>query len=87
MVLTGLAACGAPSGQVAVTPDGQAAGRVSSGNVTVAGGPSGPAAAVRVIDTASTDVTVGTGGATASVAPRGLPVRVGLGRGGIRLGF
>ncbi|MGC9418599.1 MAG: hypothetical protein ACP5EN_06445 [Rhodovulum sp.] len=83
----GLGGCGAPSGEVAVSPEGEAAAAVTSGAVTVAGGPGGAAASVKVVDTASTDVRVGTDGAAVSVRPGGLPVRVGLGTGGIRLGF
>ncbi|GAA0302836.1 hypothetical protein [Rhodovulum strictum] len=82
-----LAGCAAPSGQVAVTPDGQASGRVASGPVTVSGGPGGPGASVRVVQTGTSAVRVGTDGAAVSVRPAGLPVRIGAGTGGVSLGF
>ncbi|TCO71160.1 hypothetical protein [Rhodovulum euryhalinum] len=87
LLLMALAGCAAPSGQVAVTPDGEATGALSTGPVTVAGGPGGAAASVRVVDTAHTDLIVGTDGAAVAVRPGGLPVRLGLGTGGISLGF
>ncbi|MCO8145513.1 hypothetical protein NHN26_09780 [Rhodovulum tesquicola] len=82
--LLALAGCAAPSGQVAVTPDGQASGRVASGPVTVSGG---PGASVRVVQTGTSAVRVGTDGAAVSVRPAGLPVRIGAGTGGVSLGF
>lgn len=87
LMLMALGACAAPSGQVALTPEGRGSGAISTGPVTVAGGPGGTAAAVRVVDTADTDLVVGTNGAAVSVRPGGLPVRLGVGTGGIRLGF
>lgn len=82
-----LAGCTAPSGQVALSPDGAASAALSTGRVAVSGGPDGAAAAVRVVETDTADLVVGTNGAAVSVSPGGLPVRLGLGTGGIRLGF
>ncbi|MBK5934819.1 hypothetical protein C8N32_10363 [Rhodovulum imhoffii] len=87
IAVLGLAACAQPSGHVGVAPDGKASGAVRSGPASAGVGPNGANASVKVVDTPTTDVTVGTGGAGVSVRPAGSPVGVGIGPGGLRVGF
>lgn len=85
-----LAACTAPrpTGGVAVDGDGDVTGAVGVRGDRAAVGVNTDGevgARVDVVDTGNARVTVGTGGASASVRPGRL--RVGVGGGGVRLGF
>ncbi|WP_172329258.1 hypothetical protein [Mangrovicoccus sp. HB161399] len=60
---------------------------VESGRVNAGVSTNGAYASVDVIDTRNVDVSVGTGGPSASVHVGNTPVRVGIGRGGWRVGF
>ncbi|WP_081532874.1 hypothetical protein [Rhodovulum sp. P5] len=84
-----LAACAAPAphGRAAVGPDGTASAAVTAGAITVGGGPGGAHASARVVDTRTTDVTVGTHGASVSVRPLGSAIRLSIGTGGVGIGF
>ncbi|MBL3571716.1 hypothetical protein BV509_08755 [Rhodovulum sulfidophilum] len=87
LALLALAGCARPHGGVAVSNAGDVSGGVSAGRVAVGAGPGGARASARVVDTGSTAVTVGTDGASVGLRPRGAPVRLILGTGGVGIGF
>ncbi|MBL3561391.1 hypothetical protein [Rhodovulum sulfidophilum] len=87
LALLALSACARPHGGVAVSDEGDVSGAVSAGGVAVGAGPDGARASARVVDTGTTAVRVGTDGASVGLRPRGAPVRVILGTGGVGLGF
>lgn len=59
----------------------------SGDRVNVSANSSGVSGSARVVDTDNVDVNVGTGGASASVKPGGGPVKVGIGKHGLKIGI
>ncbi len=90
LLLAATAACAPVNPDVggSIGPGGASArAGVESGRVNAGVSTNGAYASVDVVDTKNVDVSVGTHGPSASVKLGSTPVRVGIGRGGWRVGF
>ncbi|MBE3639329.1 hypothetical protein [Mangrovicoccus algicola] len=90
LLLLAMAACAPVRPDVggSVGPGGAAAhAGVETGRINAGVSTNGSYASVDVVDTRNVDVAVGTHGTSASVRLGNSPVRVGVGRGGWRVGF